>query len=99
MCEDTNLNVKGVVVIAVVITVILVVVLLPVKSSIQPAPITDITEVKDSTEIGINPQVETPTISDSVEVQKAAEGENYYTDEDGKKHYSISVEDSPDIGG
>jgi len=43
--------------------------------------------------------VDEPIISDSVLVQNAAEGENYYMDENGKKHYILSVEDKPNFDG
>ena len=90
------MNVKGVAVVAAVIAIILVVVLLPLNSSGPPAPISDIAEVRDTAEVGIEPKPETPTISDSVQVE---DGKNYYIDENGLKHYIVSVEDSPNLDG
>ena len=93
-----KLNVKGVAIIAGIIAIIVVVALLPMNSSVPSAPITDIADVKESVEVGIESK-EAPTVSDSVQAQNEGEPLNYYIDENGIKHYTISVEDSPMVGG
>ena len=90
--------------IAVVVAIILMVLLLPDKFSGPTTPIVDNIDIVDQSTVGIEAQ-ESPTISESAEVgsdqEMEAESEdvNYYIDENGKKHYIISAEDSPIVGG
>ena len=57
--------------------------------------------VEDESGIAIMPETESPTVSDTAqtenEVLETDSGVKFYFDENGTKHYVLSVEDSPSI--
>ncbi len=57
--------------------------------------------VEDESAMAIMPETESPTVSDTAqmenEVLETDSGVKFYFDENGTKHYVLSVEDSPSI--
>jgi len=43
--------------------------------------------------VSLNPNVDSPTLNDS----SSPQGEEFWTDENGNRHYTITAEDSPSI--
>ncbi len=108
------MNTKGVLVVIGVGLVILSVVFLSNNSEVLPPQIIDETIVKDSSVVGIDSKTDdiqikdnatlefesneqdVPTISDSVVTEQ--NDVDFYVDENGTKHYIITVRDTPTLG-
>ena len=89
------MNAKGILIVGGIIAVLFVMIALPTKPSDVPPGIQDSVEISDNAEMVINSE-SSPIIEDSGIV--ANEGIEFYIDENGTKHYQLSVIDKPDLG-
>ena len=92
---------KGIAVIVGVTVVILAVVFVPTKPNGVPPPIEDSINLIDDSKITIEPESDSIMIDETVQLDKTTlvsdSGVPFYFDENGTKHYVLSVEDAPTI--
>lgn len=90
---------SAIAIVAGIAIVIILVVFLPLKPGGMPPIIQDQITIEERTQIEIETAItDEPNLKDRIELQES-EGLDVYVDEDGVKHYFISVVDTPDIEG
>ena len=80
------------IVIAVIVAISILATIQNFQKSIPPI-ISDDPETDDSINVNLNSNVDSPALNDSSTQQE----QNFWIDEDGKKHYTIKVGDSPQL--
>jgi hypothetical protein len=80
------------IVIAVIVAISILAIIQNFQKSIPPI-ISDDPEIDDSINVNLDSNVDSPALNDSSPQQE----QNFWIDEDGKKHYTIKVGDSPQL--
>ena len=80
------------IVIAVIVAISILAIIQNFQKSIPPI-ISDDPETDDSINVNLDSNVDSPALNDSSPQQE----QNFWIDEDGKKHYTIKVGDSPQL--
>lgn len=88
-------NVKilaGGIIVAIVVSISILATSENYQTNTQPA-IMDNPETEDMAGVSLNSNVDSPTINDS----SSPQGQEFWIDDDGNKHYTITARDSPTL--
>ncbi len=92
---------KSIALIAVIVAVVVVVIIAPDKPEVDNSviiPPQQIDEPQVQEEVSIDTEVVEESSPENIVLIKNEDGADYWIDENGLKHYVLSIEDSPNLG-